>query len=179
MAVRPYRGQFPAVASSAYVDDAALVIGRVTIAEDSSIWPMTVARGDVNDIEIGRATNIQDGCVLHVSHDSEFEPGGHPLRIGDHVTVGHRAVLHACTVGDFCLVGIGSVVLDGAILQPRVLLGAGSVVTPGKVLEGGCLWLGSPARRVRPLREEELRFLEYSAVHYVQLKNEHQRERGR
>jgi carbonic anhydrase/acetyltransferase-like protein (isoleucine patch superfamily) len=179
MAVRPYRGHAPAIATSAYVDDAALVVGRVTIGEDSSIWPMAVARGDVNDIEIGRGTNIQDGCVLHVSHDSKFDPGGHPLRIGDHVTVGHRAVLHACTVGDFCLVGIGSVVLDGAIVHPRVLLGAGSLVTPGKELEGGCLWLGSPVRRVRPLREEELRFLEYSATHYVQLKNEHQRERGR
>jgi carbonic anhydrase/acetyltransferase-like protein (isoleucine patch superfamily) len=178
MAVRPYQQFVPVIAGSAYVDDAALVVGRVSIGEDSSIWPMTVVRGDVNAIAIGRCTNIQDGCVLHVTHDSAFDPGGHPLHVGDHVTVGHRVVLHACSVEDFCLIGMGSVVLDGAVLRPRVVLGAGSLVTPGKELEGGYLWLGSPARRVRPLREEELRFLEYSAAHYVRLKDAHRRERG-
>ncbi len=178
MALRHYQGHRPQVAPSAYVDDTALVVGRVTVGDDSSIWPMSVVRGDVNAIDIGRGTNIQDGCVLHVTHDSAFDPGGHPLRVGDHVTVGHRVVLHACTVGDFSLVGMGSVVLDGAVLQPHVVVGAGSLVTLGKELEGGYLWLGSPARRVRPLRDEELRFLEYSAGHYVRLKDAYLRERA-
>jgi carbonic anhydrase/acetyltransferase-like protein (isoleucine patch superfamily) len=155
------------------VDNTALVVGRVRIGDDASLWPMAVARGDVNAIEIGARTNIQDGSVLHVTYDSHYEPGGRPLCIGDGVTVGHRVILHACTVGDYCLIGMGSVVLDGAVLQPRLMLGAGSLVSPGKELEGGFLWLGSPARKMRPLTDQELAFLEYSALHYVALKNKH------
>jgi carbonic anhydrase/acetyltransferase-like protein (isoleucine patch superfamily) len=173
MTIRAYQGVTPAVAASAFVDDTALVVGRVWVGEDASIWPMTVVRGDVNSIEIGARTNIQDGSVLHVTHDSPYDPGGHPLRVGAGVTVGHRVVLHACSVADYCLIGMGSIVMDGAVLQPRVMVGAGSVVAPGKELEGGYLWLGRPAKKIRPLSENELAFLEYSAAHYVTLKDRH------
>jgi carbonic anhydrase/acetyltransferase-like protein (isoleucine patch superfamily) len=173
MTLRRYQGISPRIAASAYVDASAVVIGDVTVGEDASLWPMVVARGDVNSIEIGACTNIQDGTILHVSHDSEFAPGGFPLRIGADITVGHRVILHGCRIEDGCLVGMGATVMDGAILRSGVLLGAGSLVPPGQDLEGGFLWVGSPARRVRPLREQERAFLGYSPKHYVELKNRH------
>ncbi|GMR07437.1 MAG: gamma carbonic anhydrase family protein [Gammaproteobacteria bacterium] len=178
MTIKTFAGISPEISSSAYVDEAALVLGEVTLAEDVSIWPMSVVRGDVNRIEIGARTNIQDGSVLHVTHDSEYAPGGFPLLIGEDVTVGHKVILHACTVGNYCLVGMGATVLDGAVLEDRVMLGAGSLVSPGKVLEGGYLWLGSPARRVRELTASELAWLEYSSRHYVELKQRHQAALG-
>lgn len=169
MSVRPFAGVTPTIAATAYVDEAAVVIGDVHIGALSSLWPMVVARGDVNHIRIGRRSNIQDGTVLHVTHDHAEAPGGHPLIIGDEVTVGHNTTLHGCRIGDRCLVGIGSTVLDGAVLEPYVLLGAGSLVPPGKVLEGGFLWLGSPVKRVRALTEQELARFEYSARQYARL----------
>lgn len=171
--IRPFEGKYPNIAPDAYVDAAATVIGDVTIGVAASLWPGVVARGDIHRITIGARTNIQDGSILHVTHDSEFAPGGFPLSIGEAVTVGHRVVLHACTVGDQCLVGMGAIVLDGAVLEPRVLLGAGSVVSPGKRLEGGFLWLGTPARCVRPLTEAEQRYLDYSAEYYAELARRH------
>jgi carbonic anhydrase/acetyltransferase-like protein (isoleucine patch superfamily) len=173
MTLRGYQGIHPRIAASAYVDASAVVIGDVTIGEDASLWPMVVARGDVNSIEIGARTNIQDGSILHVSHDSEFAPGGFPLCIGADITVGHQVILHGCVIEDGCLVGMGATVMDGAILRSGVLLGAGSLVPPGQELEGGYLWVGSPARRVRPLRDQERAFLEYSPKHYMELKNRH------
>jgi len=173
MTIRAYQGIEPRIAASAYVDASAVVIGDVTIGEDASLWPMVVARGDVNSIEIGARTNIQDGTILHVSHDSEFAPGGFALRIGADITIGHKAILHGCRIEDGCLIGMGATVMDGAILRSGVLLGAGSLVPPGQELEGGYLWVGSPARRVRPLRDEEHAFLTYSPKHYVELKNRH------
>jgi len=177
MTIRRFKNITPRIAPGVYVDDTALVLGDVTIGEHASIWPMCVVRGDVNAITIGARSNIQDGSVLHVTHDSEFAPGGFPLVIGADVTVGHKAVLHACTVGNLCLVGMGATVLDGAVLRDKVMLGAGSLVAPGKELEGGYLWLGSPARRIRELTEQELRWLEYSSAHYVDLKDRHLRDR--
>ncbi len=174
MTIRSYQGVTPAIAPTAYVDPQAVVIGDVTIGEESSLWPMVVARGDVHRITIGARTNIQDGAVLHVTADNQFNPGGFPLVIGDGVTVGHNATLHACTVGDFALIGMGATVLDGAVVEARAMIGAGSVVAPGKVIEGGHLWLGSPARKVRPLTEKELAYLEFSAGHYVALKRRHE-----
>ncbi len=174
MAIRSYQNVNPAIAAGAFVDDAALVIGDVTIGEDASLWPMVVARGDVHRIVIGARSNIQDGSVLHVTQPNRFTPGGHPAIIGSDVTVGHRVILHGCTVEDFALIGMGSTVLDGAIIRSRVLLGAGSLVPPGKELESGYLWLGSPVKKVRPLTEDELAYFEYSAAHYVALKNRHQ-----
>ncbi len=173
MTVRSFEGKSPRIASSAYLDESALVIGDVSIGEDSSIWPMVVARGDVNSIHIGAGTNIQDGSVLHVTHDSEYVPGGFALHIGDHVTVGHRVVLHGCRIGDGCLIGMTATIMDGAVVGPRTIIGAGCLVPGGKELEGGSLYMGSPARRVRPLTEHELQYLEYAAQHYVRLKDQH------
>jgi carbonic anhydrase/acetyltransferase-like protein (isoleucine patch superfamily) len=130
-------------------------------------------RGDIHSIRIGERTNIQDGSILHVTHGSEFAPGGNALSIGSDVTVGHNAVVHACTVEDLCLVGMGSVLLDGSIVRSGAIVGAGSLVPPGKELEGGYLWLGSPVKQVRELTENEKAFLQYSAKHYVDLKNRH------
>ncbi|NOX92185.1 MAG: gamma carbonic anhydrase family protein [Gammaproteobacteria bacterium] len=171
--IRTYQNITPTIDDSVFIDDTALVIGDVTLGTDSSIWPMTVVRGDVNKIRIGKRSNIQDSSVIHVTHPHTDMPEGYAVSIGDNVTVGHKVILHGCTVGDHCLVGMGSTIMDGAVLEAFVLLGAGSLVSPGKVLEGGHLWLGSPVRKVRPLSEEERKWIEYSAQHYVDLKNDH------
>ena len=173
MSIRSFQGIHPTIASSAYIDEDSSIIGDVTIGEDSSIWPMVAIRGDVHKITIGSRTNIQDGSILHVTADNQFNPGGFPLRVGNGVTVGHGAILHACTVEDFALVGMGATVLDGAIIREKAMVGAGSIVAPGKDIEGGFLWLGSPAKKVRPLKEKELEYLEYSAQHYINLKNKY------
>ena len=164
-------GKVPDIANSAFVDDSAVIIGDVTIEENASIWPMAVVRGDVQKISIGKGTNIQDGCVLHVTHDHSAVPGGLPLIIGDGVTAGHGATLHACSIGDYCLIGMSSTIMDGAVLGERLILGAGSLVPVGKKLESGYLYIGSPVRRVRLLTEAELATLEYSANHYIKLKD--------
>lgn len=171
MAIRNFEQHSPRIAASAYIDEMAVVIGDVEIGDDVSVWPTTVIRGDVNRIRIGARSNIQDGSVLHVTHDSEYAPGGFPLIIGEGVTVGHKVILHACSIGDYCLVGMGSTILDGAVLEDNVMLGANSLVTSGKVLESGYLYLGNPAQKVRKLKDSELAWLEYSAAHYVVLKN--------
>lgn len=173
MTIRQFDDISPDIAETAWVDDTALVIGKVRLAEDVSLWPMVVARGDVESITVGARTNIQDGTILHVSHDSEYAPGGYPLTIGADITVGHRAILHGCTIEDRCLIGMAATVMDGAIVRSGAMVGAGSLVPPGQDLEGGYLWVGSPARKVRPLRDEENAFLDYSAQHYVALKNRH------
>jgi len=170
MNIRSYNKVMPAIHASAYVDEQAVVIGDVAIGADSSLWPMVVARGDVNFIRIGARSSIQDGSVLHVTHAHPDVPDGHPLLIGDEVTVGHNVTLHGCTVGDGCLIGMGSIVLDGAVLESGVLLGAGSLVPPGKILQGGYLWMGSPVKKVRPLTDVERARFGYSAAHYVRLK---------
>ena len=173
MNIRPYRNILPVLGARVYVDPAAVVIGQVRIGDDSSIWPGAVVRGDVHSIEIGARTSIQDGSVLHVTHDGPYTPGGRSLRIGSDVTVGHRVTLHACTIGNKCLVGMGSVVLDGVVTEDFVLLGAGSVVSQGKRLETRSLYVGSPARRIRELTQAEIDFFTYSAAQYVQLKDEY------
>ena len=173
MSVRTFNNKHPKIGNSVYIDDSAVVIGDVTLGDDVSIWPATVVRGDVESIKIGNGTNVQDGSVLHVSHAGKFSPEGHPLTIGKGVTIGHRAVVHACTVGDYCLIGIGAIILDGAVLEDYVMLGAGALVTPGKKLESGYLYVGSPAKQARPLTASEKEFLEYSAQQYIQLKNEY------
>jgi len=167
--IRPFAGKTPVIDPSAWVDPTALVIGDVTLGPDSSVWPMAVVRGDIHRIRIGRATNIQDGAVLHVAHDSRFIPGGHPLELGDGIIVGHQAVLHGCAIGDRCLIGIGARVLDGAHLESHTLIGAGALVPPGKRLPSGYLWVGAPVRQVRPLTDQEIEHIEYSAGYYVRL----------
>ncbi len=171
--IRTFLQWTPEIAPSAWVDEQATVIGRVTIGADSSVWPQSVIRGDIQKIEIGERTNIQDGAVLHVTHDSVYTPGGTPLIVGNDVTVGHNATLHACSIGDRCLIGMGSIVLDGAVLEPSVLLGAGALVPPGKRLQGGHLWVGSPVQKKRALSDQEMVYLEYSAQHYVKLAGQH------
>lgn len=171
MAIRDFRNKRPQIGDRVFIDESAVVIGDVTLADDVSVWPTCVIRGDVEEIRIGTGTNIQDGSVLHVSHASEYSPQGYPLTIGNGVTIGHRAVLHGCTIGNYCLIGIGSIVMDGAVLQDYVMLGAGALVPPGKTLDSGFLYVGTPAKAARPLSVVEKSFLEYSCQHYIQLKN--------
>lgn len=171
--IKPFAEHTPHIAKTAYIDEQALVSGDVIIGEDSSVWPMASIRGDVNAIRIGNGTNIQDGCVLHGTHASEFFPTGYPVTLGNYITVGHQAMLHGCTIDDHCLIGMSTTVLDGAHIETKVLLGAGSVVPPGKVLSSGFLWLGNPVKKIRPLTEDELRFLEYSPVSYIRLKQQY------
>ncbi len=151
----------------------AAIIGDVVIGADCSIWPMVSIRGDVHQIRIGDRTNIQDGSVLHVTHSHAGAPEGFPLQIGDEVTVGHNVTLHGCTIANRTLVGMGSTVLDGAILEEGVLLGAASLVPPGKILEGGYLWVGAPVQKIRTLTDRERKWLDYSAKHYCQLKDDY------
>ncbi len=169
--IRPYQGISPRLAAGVYVDPAAQVIGDVEIGEDASIWPCAVVRGDVHWIRIGARTSIQDGSILHVTHDGPYTPGGIPLLIGADVTVGHGVILHACTVGNACLIGMHATLMDGVVVHDHAIIAAGAVVTPGKQVAEGELWLGNPARCVRRLSETEIERLHYSAQHYVRLKN--------
>jgi carbonic anhydrase/acetyltransferase-like protein (isoleucine patch superfamily) len=174
--IRPFAGIAPRIDPSAWVDETALVIGNVTLGPGASVWPLCVLRGDIHRIEIGAGTNIQDGCILHVSHDSRFMPGGAPTILHDRVTVGHQAVLHGCEIGDLCLIGIGARVLDRVIVEPRTIVGAGALVPPGKTLAGGYLWVGTPVRPARPLTDRELEYLEYVSGSYVKLAGRHRDE---
>jgi len=171
--IRTFESFTPEINETAFIDTSAVVTGNVSIGEDSSVWPCCSIRGDIHSIVIGERTNIQDGCVLHVTHDSEYAPGGFGLKVGNEVTVGHNVILHACTVEDLCLIGMGSVVLDGAVVESGAMIAAGSLVPPNKVLQGGYMWLGSPVKRARELTDKEKDFLKYSAKHYVRLKNRH------
>ena len=169
--IRSFKGIKPTLHAGVYVDEQSSVIGNVEMGEDSSIWPFSVARGDVNAIKIGARTNVQDNSCLHVTHDGPYTPGGFPLTIGDDVTVGHSVTLHACTIGNRCLIGMGALVLDGAVLEDECFIAAGSLVPPGKKLKGGWMYRGSPALPVRELSPKELEQLQYSSQHYVRLKN--------
>jgi carbonic anhydrase/acetyltransferase-like protein (isoleucine patch superfamily) len=171
--IETFQGIAPQIGREVYIADSAVVIGDVVLGDNVSIWPMTAIRGDVNHIRIGNETNIQDGSVLHVTQKTASNPAGHPLIIGHGVTVGHRVVLHGCTIGDLCLIGIGAIVMDGAVVEDQVMIGAGALVAPGKRLESGFLYVGSPARQARPLKESERAFFEISKNGYVRLKNLH------
>ncbi len=164
MNIRPFQQHQPSIADSAYIDSTAVVIGQV---------PMTVIRGDVHQITIGAMSNIQDGSILHVTHRSSHNPDGGPLNIGQGVTVGHGAILHACRIGDYCLVGMGSTILDEAQMEHHSMLGAGSVLPPGKIIKTGELWVGNPAKKVKHLSQSQVDSLEYSAQHYVKLKEQY------
>jgi len=169
--IRAYRGILPRLGQGVYVDPSAQLIGDVELGDDVSLWPMAVVRGDVNRILIGARSNVQDGAVLHVTHDGPYTPGGADLRIGADVTIGHGAILHACRIGDRCLIGMGARVLDEAVLEDEVFIAAGSLVAPGKRLRSGHLYRGSPAQEARPLSAQEIAQLKYSAEHYVRIKN--------
>ena len=171
--IRAYKSIYPTIGNKAYIDPQACVIGKVTLGDDASIWPMAVVRGDVSTINIGERTNIQDGAILHVTHDGPYSNGEGPLTIGDDVTVGHQAMLHACTIGDRCLIGMSAIVMDNVVIENEVLLAAGSIVPPNKKLEARSLYRGNPAKRVRDLTQDEIEMLAYSAQHYVKMKNEY------
>jgi len=172
MAIKAFETHSPRLAAGAWVAEEALVLGQCSLAEDVSVWPMAVLRGDVNRIEIGARTNIQDGVVVHVTHESEWSAGAATL-IGADVTVGHNATLHGCTIEDEVLIGMNAVVLDGAVVPRHTIVGAHALVPPGKVLESGWLYVGAPVRKARPLTEREKAFFKYSAAHYVALKARH------
>jgi carbonic anhydrase/acetyltransferase-like protein (isoleucine patch superfamily) len=171
MNIQSYQAIIPQIGNGVYLHPSASVIGDVLLCDDVSVWPGAVIRGDVNSIRIGTGSNVQDLSVLHVSHKSSWDPYGAPLIIGSNVTIGHKVILHGCTIGDECLVGMGAIIMDKVIVESRVLIGAGCLVPEGKVLESGYLYLGSPARRIRPLTEQELAHFTYSARHYIRLKN--------
>ncbi len=169
MNIIPHHGTHPQIHDSVYIHPSAQIIGETILGENVSIWCNAVIRADVNHIHIGAGSNIQDLAMLHVSHKSEWDALGAPLIIGERVTVGHSVILHGCTIGDECLIGMGSIIMDKAVLEPRVLLGAGSLVPEGKTLQSGFLYLGRPAKQLRALTPEELAYFDYSAQHYIAL----------
>lgn len=171
--IKSYNGISPIIGKDVFIEDSAVLYGDITLSDDVSIWPLVAARGDVNTIKVGARTNIQDGTVLHVTRKSPSNPNGNPLTIGEDVTIGHKAMLHGCTVGDRVLIGMGAIIMDGAIVGDDCIVGAGSLVPPHKKLEPGYLYVGNPAKQARPLKDSEIEFLKVSAVNYVKLKNEY------
>ena len=167
MTIRAYLNHVPQLGERVYVDEAAVVIGKVSLADEVSIWCGAVVRGDVNTIQIGKRSNVQDGSVLHVTGGSANHPAGSPLIIGEDVTIGHHVILHGCTIGNRVLVGMGAIVLDDVVIEDEVIIGAGSLVPPRKRLQSGLMYMGSPAKAVRELTEAEKAFLRQSAQNYV------------
>ncbi len=173
VSIRSFKGIKPKLASKVFVDVTATIIGDVELGDDCSVWPNTVIRGDMHRIRIGKRCSIQDASILHITHASDYNPGGFPLTLGDEVTVGHMAMLHGCTIGNQVLIGMQAMVMDGAVIEDQVVLGAGSLVPPGKVLQSGHLYVGRPAKMIRALTEKELSYFSYTAGNYVKLKEEH------
>ena len=171
--IKAYKGISPQIANNVFIDDSAVIVGDVEIKDDSSIWPLVAARGDVNIIRIGSRSNIQDGSVLHVTRKSGKNIEGFPLIIGDDVTVGHKCMLHGCKLGNRILVGMGAIIMDGAIVEDDVFIAAGTLVPPNKTLQSGYLYLGNPMKKARPLTDAETNFLKESANNYVELKNDY------
>ena len=176
MAIRPFQDMTPRLGERVFIDDSAVVIGDVSLGDDSSVWPQAVIRGDMHRIRIGQRSSVQDGSVLHITHAGPFNADGWPLTIGDDVTIGHKALLHGCTVGNRVLIGMGAIVMDGAVIEDDVVLGAGSLVPPGKTLHSGYLYVGSPVKQARPLSDKEKAFFAYSAANYVRLKDSYRQE---
>jgi carbonic anhydrase/acetyltransferase-like protein (isoleucine patch superfamily) len=163
MTIRSFAGKTPVLGKGVFVAENAAIIGDVVIGDESSIWYATTVRGDVMPIRIGARTSIQDNTVIHVTSDFSG------TTIGDDCTIGHAAIIHACTVEDFCLIGMGSILLDGARIGTGSLVGAGALVTPGTVIPPGSLVIGSPAKVKRPLNDKEREQIRYGAAHYVEL----------
>ncbi len=171
--LRPYKNITPKLGKHAYIDASAVLIGAISLGDDCSVWPLVGIRGDVNHITIGARTNIQDGSILHVTRKSNKYPSGYPLIIGEDVTVGHKVMLHGCTLGNRILVGMGAIVMDGAIIGDDIIIGAGSLVPPNKKLCSGFLYVGNPVKQKRALTADEHAFLQQTASNYVQLKNDY------
>lgn len=174
--IRTFNDTHPNIDASAYIDQTAVIIGDVSIASEASIWPMVVIRGDIHSIRIGERSNIQDGSIIHVTHAGPFNETGFGTIIGADVIIGHKAMLHGCTIQDSCLIGMSATIMDGAIIESHCLIAAGSVVTPGTVCESGYLYAGTPAKKIRPLKQKELDFLPYSAAYYVKLGQQHKEQ---
>lgn len=175
MNIRPYLEHRPEIDESCYIDPACVIIGDVQLGAQASVWPFAVIRGDVNSIRIGARSNVQDLSMLHVSHKNEAKPEGSPLLIGEDVTIGHKVMLHGCTIGDRVLVGMGSTIMDDVVIESDVMIGACSLVPPRKRLESGYLYVGAPVKQVRALTEEEKAFLVYSAAHYMRVSANYQK----
>jgi carbonic anhydrase/acetyltransferase-like protein (isoleucine patch superfamily) len=170
-AIRSHKGIRPQLDESVFVDPSAVIIGDVVMGRDSSVWPCAIVRGDMHRIRIGERVSVQDGSVLHITHASTYNPDGFPLTIGNDVTIGHQATLHGCTIHDRVLVGMKAMVMDGAVVESDVILGAGAVVPPGKVLAAGHVYVGSPAKPLRPITEKERSYFTYTAANYAKLKD--------
>lgn len=168
--IRSYRGRKPQIAASAYIDPAAVVIGNVTIGEDSSVWPCVVVRGDVHFIRIGARTNVQDGSVLHVMRDE------YPLILGDNVTIGHGVVLHGCTIESHCLIGMGSIILNGAKIGAGSIIAAGTLVPERTEVPAGSLFMGHPGKFRRTLSVEDREVIDGYAQRYVEYKETYRAE---
>jgi carbonic anhydrase/acetyltransferase-like protein (isoleucine patch superfamily) len=171
--IRSHKGYTPKFGARAWVDESAVVIGDVEMGEDCSVWPMTVVRGDMHRIRIGDRCSIQDGTVIHITHASDYNPGGWPTTLGDDVTVGHKALIHGATIGSRVLVGMGAIIMDGAVVEDDVIIAAGCLVPPGKTLESGHLYVGSPCKKGRALTDKEKTFFKYTAANYVKLKDDY------
>lgn len=161
-----YNSKKPVISPKAYILEGATIIGDVHVDDFSSVWYGSIIRGDVNKITIGKYTNIQDGCVIHVNENSE-------THIGNYVTVGHKAVVHGCTIGDYVLVGMGAIIIDNVSIGDNVIIGAGALITGRKSIPSNCLVYGNPARIVRELNEDEIRHIRDSALNYSKLAFEH------
>lgn len=173
MSIQSHRGMSPRIGKNVYLDPTSVIIGDVVIGDYSSVWPLTVVRGDIHRIRIGTGTSVQDGSVLHVTHAGPYNPDGYPLIIGDNVTIGHKVMLHGCTIGNRVLIGMAAIIMDGAIIEDEVVVGAGTLVPPGKILESGFLYLGSPVRQARRLTDKELNYFHYTSKRYVDLAAEY------
>ena len=165
--IRKYKNISPKIEASAFIAENVVIIGDVEIGAESSVWYNCVLRGDVNDIKIGARTNIQDGTIIHVSSTTQG------TYIGDDVTVGHMALLHACTIGNSAFIGMQACVMDDAIVEDEAMVAAGALVTPGKRIPSHQLWGGSPAKFMRNLTAEEIEFLKFSADRYVRLSRDY------
>lgn len=170
-AIRSHKGIRPQLDESVFVDPSAVIIGDVVMGRDSSVWPYAIVRGDMHRIRIGERVSVQDGSVLHITHASAYNPDGFPLTIGNDVTIGHQATLHGCTIHDRVLIGMKAMVMDGAVVESDVILGAGAVVPPGKVLASGHVYVGSPAKALRPVTDKERSYFTYTAANYAKLKD--------
>ena len=171
--IRSFKNILPKIGNNSFIDPSAVLVGDITIGDNSSIWPLVAGRGDVNIIRIGNRTNIQDGSILHVTRISAQNPKGFPLIIGDDVTVGHQCMLHGCELGNRILVGMGAIIMDGVVVEDDVFIGAGTLVPPNKRLKSGYLYMGNPMKQARLLKDSEAAFLKQSAINYVELKDEY------
>jgi carbonic anhydrase/acetyltransferase-like protein (isoleucine patch superfamily) len=168
--IRAYRGRKPEIAASAYIDEAAVVIGDVSIGENSSVWPGVVIRGDVHWIRIGARTNVQDGSILHVMRDE------HPLTLGDNVTIGHGVLLHGCTIESRCLIGMGAIILNGAKIGTGSIVAAGTLVPEGTAVAPGSLFMGHPGKFRRALTPDDQASIDEYAARYVVYKESYKQE---